>query len=124
MTTPQRSRSQARGTVGSTRVLPKPEWTSALTCGGRHEEARRVLPRSGATTGRLRENWPTREMLLDLTVGYAIGQREDRFRTHATVEGLTDDLCRLDQPMSAGLAVSLLHETVEIVVGRAGHRAS
>ena len=134
MTTPQRSRAQARRTVGSTHVLPKPEWTSALTCGGRHEEARlgatlavtmrRVAAAAGLSLGALRENWPTREMLLDLTVGYAIGQREDRFRTHATVEGLTDDLCRLDQPMSAGLAVSLLHETVEIVVGRAGHRAS
>ena len=43
---------------------------------------------------------------------------------HATVEGLTDDLCRLDQPMSPGLAVSLLHETVEIVVDHAGRRAS
>ena len=85
---------------------------------------RRVATAAGLSLGALRENWPTREMLLDLTVGYAIGQREDRFRTHSTVEGLTDDLCRPDQPMSAGLAVSLLHETVEIVVGRAGHRAS
>ncbi len=166
---------------------------------------RRVAAAAGLSLGALRENWPTREALLDLTVGYAIGQREDRFRAalfarrtrdatflsrgllpldreavlldrayavldrspglssrslralglqrrgrrmqcaatvvetlgrepedldvlaawlHATVEGLTDDLCRLDQPMSAGLAVSLLHETVEIVVSRAGRRAS
>jgi hypothetical protein len=73
-------------------VLPKPEWTSALTCGGRHEQARlgatlavtmrRVAAAAGLSLGALRENWPTR------------------------------------------LAVSLLHETVEIVVGRAGHRAS
>ena len=56
--------------------------------------------------GALPENWPTRD-LLDLTVGYAIGQREDRFRDrgHATVEGLTDDLCRLDDDVP-GLAVS------------------
>jgi AcrR family transcriptional regulator len=166
---------------------------------------RRVAAAAGLSLGSLRENWPTRDVLLDFTVAYAVAQRGDRFRAalfsrrtrdatflargllpldgnavlldrayavldrspglsarslhalrlqrrgrrmqcggtvvetlgrepgdldvlsawlHATVEGLTDDLCRLDQPMSVGTAVSLLHETVEIVVGRAGRRPS
>jgi len=166
---------------------------------------RRVAVAAGLSLGALRENWPTREALLDSTVRYVISQREDRFRTalfarrirdatflsrgllpldrdailldrgyavldrspgqsawsmralglqrrgrrmqcggtvvetlgrepedidvlaawlHATVEGLTDDICRLDQPMPPSQAVFLLHETVELLVGRAGRRAS
>ena len=166
---------------------------------------RRVAAAAGLSLGALRENWPTREALLDSTVGYAISQREDRFRAalfsrrirdatflsrgllpldrdailldrgyavldrspglsawsmrglglqrrgrrmqcggtlvetlgrepddldvlaawlHATVEGLADDICRVDQPMYPSQAVFVLHETVEFLVGRADRRAS
>ena len=42
---------------------------------------RRVAAAAGLSLGALRENWPTREALLDSTVRYVISQREDRFQT-------------------------------------------